>query len=274
LVEIISEPINDRFYNLVSDSKTQIRLCAPYVKEEVVNNIYSNKRRNVKIDFISNFSIPNFYKRSSDIESFKTIKEYKDEVYNCQMLHAKIYIFDDKHSIITSANLTTGGFRKNVEYGVYISDISLVNKTVEDFKLICNSDSTGRIDENKIIHIENILKSLPIYQDVNLEKYNQHTEVDNILDIDVELIKSNLNSWKKTTFEVIEIIKKQEFSLTDIYNYQNLFLEKYPNNNTIRGSIRRNLQELRDLGLIKFLGNGKYKKLWLDKNREIKIIYE
>jgi predicted transcriptional regulator len=53
-----------------------------------------------------------------------------------------------------------------------------------------------------------------------------------------------------------------------------LFLEKYPNNNTIRGSIRRNLQELRDLGLIKFLGNGKYKKLWLDKNREIKIIYE
>ncbi|WP_310939124.1 hypothetical protein [Clostridium sp. SHJSY1] len=28
-----------------------------------------------------------------------------------------------------------------------------------------------------------------------------------------------------------------------------------------KGSIRRNLQELGDLGLIKFLGNGKYKKL-------------
>lgn len=266
LVEIINEPINDRFYNLLSESKMQVRLCAPYVKEEIINNIYSNKRNNVKIDFISNFSIPNFYKRSSDIESFKTIKEYKDEVYNCQMLHAKIYIFDDKYSIVTSANLTTSGFRKNLEYGVYISDISLVNKTVEDFKLICNKEGTGRIDNNKIIHIENILKSLPVYQDVNLKKYNQYNEVDNILDIDVELIKNNLSSWKKTAFEVIEIIKKQEFSLTDIYDYENLFLKKYPNNNTVRASIRRNLQELRDLGLIKFMGNGKYKKLWMDNN--------
>jgi hypothetical protein len=39
LVKIINEPINDRFYNLVSESKMQIRLCAPYVKEEIVNNI-------------------------------------------------------------------------------------------------------------------------------------------------------------------------------------------------------------------------------------------
>ena len=40
MIEIISEPINDRFYNLVADSKSRIRLCAPYVKEEIVNNIY------------------------------------------------------------------------------------------------------------------------------------------------------------------------------------------------------------------------------------------
>jgi len=139
------------------------------------------------------------------------------------MLHAKIYIFDDKYSIVTSSNLTTSGFRKNLEYGVYISDINLVNKMIEDFKLICNSESVGRIDYDNIIHIENILKSLPIYQDVNLKKYNQYNEVDNILDIDIELIKNNLNSWKKTTFEVVEIIKEQEFSLTDIYAYENLF---------------------------------------------------
>ncbi|MDG5853900.1 phospholipase D-like domain-containing protein [Clostridium beijerinckii] len=121
--------------------------------------------------------MPNFYKRSSDIESFETIKEYKDKVYNCQMLHAKIYIFDDKHSIVTSANLTTSGFRKNVEYGVYISDINLVNKMIEDFKLICNSESAGRIDYNNIIHIENILKSLPIYQDVNLKNIISTTKL-------------------------------------------------------------------------------------------------
>lgn len=262
LIEIISEPINDRFYNLVADSKSRIRLCAPYVKEEIVNNIYVGKKANVKVDFISNFSIPNFYKRSSDIEAFKTITEQRDEVFNCQTLHAKIYIFDDKYSIITSSNLTPSGFKRNLEYGVFINDTGLVNKTVTDFKAICHNEKTGRIDAKKVIDIENILKSLPIYKETDLEPYNQNTEVDSILDIDINLIKANLNSWKKTTFEVVELIEQAEFSLSDIYVHEEIFSKKYPNNNTVKGSIRRNLQELRDLGLIKFLGNGKYKKLW------------
>lgn len=264
-MEIISEPINDRFYNLVADSKSRIRLCAPYVKEKIVNNIYAGKKSNAKVDFISNFSIPNFYKRSSDIEAFKTITEQKDKVFNCQTLHAKIYIFDDKYSIITSSNLTPSGFERNLEYGVFINDIRLVNKTVIDFKAICDNEKTGKIDAKKVINIENILKSIPKYRDKELESYNQNTEVDSILDIDTNLVKANLNNWKKITFEVIESIHQAEFSLSDIYGYEDIFSEKFPNNNTIKDSIRRNLQELRDLGLIKFLGNGKYKKLWINK---------
>lgn len=262
MVEIISKHINEIFYNLVSDSKKAIRLCAPFVKQGIVNNIYANKKKDVKIDFISNFSMPNFYKRSSDIEAFKTIIECQDEVYNCQRLHAKIYIFDDKCSIITSSNLTHSGFKKNLEYGVFISDISLVNKTVKDFKNICNDKNTGKINFQNVIHIQNILKNLPAYKDVDFNNYNKYTEVDDILNVDIDFIKRNLNSWKRTTFEVVEFIKKDEFSLDDIYACKEIFTEKYPSNNTIEASIRRNLQELRDLGLIKFLGNGKYKKLW------------
>lgn len=268
MIEIISEPINDRFYNLVADSKSRIRLCAPYVKSEIVNNIYSDKKANVKVDFISNFSMPNFYKRSSDIEAFKTITEQGDQVSNCQILHAKIYIFDDKYSIITSANLTPSGFNRNLEYGVFINDTSLVNKTVTDFKDICDNERTGRIDAKKVIDIQNILKKLPLYKEIESEPYNQNTEVDSILDIDINLIKANLNSWKKTTFEIVDLIEQAEFSLSDVYVHEDIFSKKYPNNNTVKASIRRNLQELRDLGLIKFLGNGKYKKLWRQVNRK------
>lgn len=266
MVEIINKPINDLFYNLVSDSKKSIRLCAPYVKKDIVNNIYKNKTKNVKINFISNFSIPNFYKKSSDIEAFKTIMEWKDKVYNCQKLHAKLYIFDDKYSIITSSNLTLSGFKKNLEYGILINDTNLVNKTLIDFDAICDDKSTGKINFQKIIHIERILKNLPIYKDIDFEHYNKHTEVDDILDVDVEIIKRSLNSWQRTTFEVIDIISKNEFELNDIYACEEFFSKKYPNNNTIKASIRRNLQELRDLGLIKFLGDGKYKKLWISQN--------
>ncbi len=70
---------------------------------------------------------------------------------------------------------------------------------------------------------------------------------------------------ERLALKVIEQINKEEFSLVDIYAFEETFQREYPDNNTIRDSIRRNLQELRDMGLIKFLGDGRYLKLW--KNR-------
>ncbi|NSW90314.1 MAG: type II deoxyribonuclease [Firmicutes bacterium] len=261
MVEIISEPIGDRFFNLVTDSKNKIRLCAPYIKEPIINKIYCNKRPYTKVEIISNFSLPNFYNKSSDIEAFKIPIKNKDKVYNCQTLHAKIYIFDDKYTIITSSNLTSAGFERNTEYGIFINDYILVNQTVNDFKTICQKENTGEVNENIINRIQSILENIysPKILGFNI---NEHTEADSVLHVDTELLTSNFNNWQKKTFKVINLINKNEFSLSDVYAYESVFAEAFPNNNTIRDSIRRNLQELRDLGLIKFYGNGMYKKLW------------
>src|SRR5690606_3054019 len=105
-----------------------------------------------------------------------------------------------------------------------------------------------------------ILNSFPSYKDINL--YDKQKEIDGILHIDKELLEGNLSNWQNTVFKVINLIGKDEFSLSDIYNYKHIFKKVFPNNNTIRNSIRRTLQELRDLGLVKFYGNGRYKKLW------------
>ena len=64
------------------------------------------------------------------------------------------------------------------------------------------------------------------------------------------------------TLNVIEKIGSMEFTLADVNQYEYIFQKAYPSNETIQASIRRNLQELRDLGLVKFDGNGRYKRLW------------
>lgn len=51
------------------------------------------------------------------------------------------------------------------------------------------------------------------------------------------------------------------FNLQNIYDYENYLKNLYPSNNNIRPKIRQVLQQLRDIGLIKFLGSGSYKKL-------------
>ena len=70
------------------------------------------------------------------------------------------------------------------------------------------------------------------------------------------------NSWKnnlyfllKHNFKINEI-----FSASDIYNKCENFLHNiYPNSNTIRASIRANMQYLRDDGSIIFVSRGTYK---------------
>jgi type II restriction enzyme len=50
--------------------------------------------------------------------------------------------------------------------------------------------------------------------------------------------------------------------LNEVYRFEPDLHEMYPNNQNIRAKIRQQIQFLRDLGLIEFLTNAKYKKLW------------
>ncbi|WP_341866834.1 hypothetical protein [Flavobacterium limicola] len=59
----------------------------------------------------------------------------------------------------------------------------------------------------------------------------------------------------------IEQIKKQSFTLDELYTFENKLKIKYPNNNHIKDKIRQQLQFLRDKGLIEFNGRGNYKKI-------------
>ena len=51
------------------------------------------------------------------------------------------------------------------------------------------------------------------------------------------------------------------FVLKDVYDKEHEFATVYPGNNNIRPKIRQQLQVLRDLGYVEFLGNGTYRLL-------------
>jgi len=63
-------------------------------------------------------------------------------------------------------------------------------------------------------------------------------------------------------FNCVNLISKQVFTLNDINKFENHLKKIYPSNKHIKDKIRQQLQLLRDLGLIEFLGSGKYRKLW------------
>lgn len=89
--------------------------------------------------------------------------------------------------------------------------------------------------------------------------------------------KDILHNWNKTLFlrdkkveskgwildimKCIELLWKKDFSLDEIYNFEPVLKEKYPNNNFIKDKIRQQLQFLRDKGYLEFVSSGKYRVL-------------
>jgi len=85
-----------------------------------------------------------------------------------------------------------------------------------------------------------------------------------------------LENWRKTLFlreekEIVEKgwildimncvdkIGKREFSLKDVYSFENVLENKHPNNKHIKDKIRQQLQYLRDRGYLDFIARGRYR---------------
>lgn len=67
--------------------------------------------------------------------------------------------------------------------------------------------------------------------------------------------------WTLGTLRVVRNIAKPEFSLADVYNHAAELQSLHPNNRHVRDKIRQQLQVLRDLGFLQFLGHGTYRTL-------------
>ena len=71
-------------------------------------------------------------------------------------------------------------------------------------------------------------------------------------------------NWRDLVLDCVQdlcgIKKNREFSLDEIYKYENEMRKHYPDNNHIEDKIRQQLQYLRDEEIVSFLDdNGNYK---------------
>ena len=73
--------------------------------------------------------------------------------------------------------------------------------------------------------------------------------------------KGELRGWLLDILKCIESLDKKEFTLNEIYSFEEFLRIKYPNNNNIKAKIRQQLQILRDYGYLSFTNRGEYKLL-------------
>ncbi|TAE86264.1 MAG: hypothetical protein EAY81_05785 [Bacteroidetes bacterium] len=242
-MKIIKTPWKRDFLGMVSASKKSIKITSPFIKENICTELLSAKSNNVKLEVITSFKLMNIYAGALDTMGLEKILAQKGVVKNYPKLHAKIYLFDDEKVVISSGNLTNGGLLNNYEYGIYSNESALVNQVVADFNMLSKHENTGKVKQSDIDTVRKIIATLPKSKGITLPN--------------IELASP------EEQLDVIDI-PKQVFTLKDVSKYKSKLQSIYPSNQHVMDKVRQQLQYLRDLGLIEFLGNGSYKKLWND----------
>jgi len=114
----------------------------------------------------------------------------------------------------------------------------------------CNIDISKIATEGKVFLIKD---TKIISQEVVKENFNKT--------LFLRAKDNDAKGWILDVLTCIDLIKKETFTLAEIYKFERKLKEKHPNNNFIRDKIRQQLQVLRDKGIINFVGNGNYKKV-------------
>ncbi|WP_313629129.1 hypothetical protein [Enterococcus italicus] len=107
--------------------------------------------------------------------------------------------FRSTDGIITSANLTDGGLRNNLEYGILFDDTQLVQQVTNELDCLYQDSLTDKLTRNKVnelVRLQQVLKQAFHQNDIKEHPttYTSLTE---------ETITNQLKGWKKDLFEVV-----------------------------------------------------------------------
>ncbi len=75
----------------------------------------------------------------------------------------------------------------------------------------------------------------------------------------LESLRIQKRGWTLDVLTVVRSLGKVDFSLREVYAHASALKKIHPANEHVHDKIRQQLQVLRDLGLVKFFGNGRYR---------------
>lgn len=268
MLKIVKSPWENTFIELLGKARTNVYLASPFIKEQTAQLIVENSGSKMDFRYINSFKLSSFHRGASDLEALRILSVHKFKQKSVHNLHAKFFIFDDS-AIITSGNLTPGGLRNNLEYGLLVEG-DTVEEIKSDYLRIFDNPEYPEITLDVIRKAENILRSIPeekqkkikVDEKALFEEILNDENVEEKFDGGIESIIANLAPWKKDVFECLLELDKDVFSLEEVYSFERKLKRLHPNNQNIKPKIRQQLQFLRDIGLVEFVKPGLYKKLW------------
>lgn len=139
-VSVFASPLREGFRRVVLSAHDQLLVACPFIKTEeaqwLVSELGSKRSQMSRVDVLTDVRSESVLNGSIELDalSLLTGEIPSASIVNLPRLHAKVYIADSSFALITSSNLTPGGLDFNFEYGIGISDVSVVRQVKADIR--------------------------------------------------------------------------------------------------------------------------------------------
>jgi HKD family nuclease len=196
MIEQLHKNWHHNLGSLIEESKDEVFISSPFVTQNGVDFILKHLpiqiKENGSFTFLTNLSPANIIQGSNSPKVFETLNSeiQNFKIWHLPKLHAKVYISDQKKSIVTSGNLTNGGLFSNFEYGVQINQEEESKKIYQNINQYCQLGSLIEIGTlESLIDISNQISKRVIRTEGSIS-----IEIKNLLEsAQKELIKDRLN---------------------------------------------------------------------------------
>lgn len=130
-MELFLNNWSQKFFDELQNTK-ELKIISPFVKEQIIYKI-QQKFDFKKFELITRFNLKDFALNVSSLDSLRFSLDSGAKIYGVNGLHSKVYLFDKRSAIVTSANLTNGGLISNYECGIFLTDRLLISKLHDYF---------------------------------------------------------------------------------------------------------------------------------------------
>ena len=263
MTEFVTTPTEDWLRSELGRCKAQLLISSPYVGGWLPN-LSLTLDDSVRRVLLTRTDLRDFASGASDLNALCTLAATGTEIISSHRLHAKVYVIDEACGLVTSANATFSGMRANLECGVVVRDQQSVRGAAG---LILSAFGARETPQRWTIdQLETLREPVrQIKKTLSLNLVTSILEERSLPDVDPDkplgrTLRAHLPGWTLLALEGVQM-QAPSFNLDAfVAACAPLVAERYPNNRNVRAKLRQQLQRLRDLGLIEFLGGGTYRR--------------
>jgi len=262
---IVTSPTAQWLELALGNCTKSLEVSSPYIGDYFVTHVGKVSERIIPT-ILTRTSIADFASSASDLEAVCKLSMRSGGVLSLSSLHSKVYVIDKVRALITSANATYSGLCRNQECGIEVTspgEVQTLSGLIRSgFGAAKKPEYWTRSDLEQLREPVRVLRgALP--KKVRIKR--GAPEAPPLLELPRRQFHKFIESfsgWLQLTLEGLIQIKPSVFTMDDVWAVcAPLAQQRFPKNRFAREKLRQQMQRLRDLGLVAFLGKGDYELL-------------